>query len=130
MAGARDLNALSRRERQVLDILLRRGSCTAAEVLRDLPDPPTDSAVRSILRILVKKQYATYREEGGRYVYSPGIHPEKARQDAVSRLIHTFFGGSAANAMAALLSYSSRGLSDDEVDQLREKIEEARKDGR
>jgi BlaI family transcriptional regulator, penicillinase repressor len=128
--AASDAAALSRRERQVMDILYRRGEATVAEVMADLPDPPTYSAVRSILRILMEKELITYREDGPRYVYLPSVNPDRARDDALKHVIRTFFDGSAEQAVAAVLRMSDAKLSDTEVDQLRERIRKARISGR
>lgn len=122
--------ALSRRERQVMDILYRHGEATVAEVMADLPDPPTYSAVRSILRILMEKQLITHREDGPRYVYLPAVNTEAARDDALKHVIRTFFDGSAEQAVAAVLRVSDAKLSDKEIEQLRERIKQARVSGR
>lgn len=122
--------ALSRRERQVMDILYRRGEATVAEVMAELPDPPTYSAVRSILRILMEKALITHREDGPRYVYLPAVNTDRARDDALKHVIRTFFDGSAEQAVAAVLRMSDAKLSDDEVEQLRERIKKARISGR
>ena len=122
--------ALSRRERQVMDILYRRGEATVAEVMTDLPDPPTYSAVRSILRILMEKDMITHREDGPRYVYLPAVNTDRARDDALKHVIRTFFDGSAEQAVAAVLRMSDADLSAIEVEQLREKIKKARVSGR
>lgn len=122
--------ALSRRERQVMDILYRRGEATVAEVMADLPDPPTYSAVRSILRILMEKDLITHREDGPRYVYLPAVNTDRARDDALKHVIRTFFDGSAEQAVAAVLRVSDAELSDAEIDQLRERIKKARGSGR
>jgi predicted transcriptional regulator len=122
--------ALSRRERQVMDILYRRNEATVAEVMADLPDPPTYSAVRSILRILMEKNLITHREDGPRYVYLPVVNTERARDDALKHVIRTFFDGSAEQAVAAVLRVSDTRLSDAEIDQLRERIRKARVSGR
>ena len=121
--------ALSRRERQIMEIVYRRGEVTAAEILADLPDPPTYSAVRGLLRILVEKQHLRHREDGPRYVYSPVVAREKARTRAVADLLDTFFDGSAAQAAAALLGSSRRKLSKEELDDLDALIAEARSRG-
>src|SRR5258707_14144059 len=92
---------LSRREREVMDILYRRGEATVAEVMGDLPDPPTYSAVRSILRILMEKEMITHREDGPRYVYLPAANPDRAADDAMQHVIRTFFDGPAERAVAA-----------------------------
>lgn len=122
--------ALSRRERQVMDILYRHGEATVAEVMADLPDPPTYSAVRSILRILMEKRLITHREDGPRYVYLPAVNTEAARDDALKHVIRTFFDGSAEQAVAAVLRVSDAKLSDKEIEQLRDRIKQARVSGR
>ena len=122
--------ALSRRERQVMDILYHRGEATVAEVMNDLPDPPTYSAVRSILRILMEKRLVTHREDGPRYVYLPAVNPERARDDALKHVIRTFFDGSAEQAVAAVLRMSDAKLSEAEIDELRDRIRAARVSGR
>ena len=119
---------LSRRERQILDILYARGSATAAEVKDSLPDPPSYSAVRALLRILEEKGHARHETEGTRYVYLPSVPRESARTSALSRIVQTFFDGSAAQAAAALVDSGS--LSDDDLTRLSEMIERARKEGR
>lgn len=123
-------SALSRRERQVMDILYRRGEATVAEVMGDLPDPPTYSAVRSILRILMEKDLITHREDGPRYVYLPSVNTERAREDALKHVIRTFFDGSAEQAVAAVLRMSDAKLSEAEIDRLRERIKSTRVTGR
>ena len=122
--------ALSRRERQIMEIVYRRGEASAAEILADLPDPPTYSAVRGLLRVLVEKQHLRHRADGPRYVYTPIVTREKARTKAVTDLLDTFFDGSAAQAAAALLGSSRRKLSDEELDELDTLISEARSKGR
>jgi BlaI family transcriptional regulator, penicillinase repressor len=119
---------LSRRERQILDILYARGSATAAEVKDSLPDPPSYSAVRALLRILEEKGHARHETEGTRYVYLPSVPRESARTSALSRIVQTFFDGSAAQAAAALVDSGS--LSDEDLKRLSEMIERARKEGR
>jgi BlaI family penicillinase repressor len=122
--------ALSRRERQVMDILYRRGEATVAEVMADLPDPPTYSAVRSILRILMEKALITHREDGPRYVYLPAVNTDRAADDAMKHVIRTFFDGSAQQAVAAVLRMSDAKLSDQEIADLSERIARARVSGR
>ncbi len=124
------LDALSRRERQVMDILYRRGEATVAEVMGDLPDPPTYSAVRSILRILMEKKLITHREDGPRYVYLPAVNPDRAADDAMKHVIRTFFDGSAEQAVAAVLRMSDAELTDAEIEALSERIRKARISGR
>ena len=119
---------LSRRERQILDILYAKGAATAAEVRATLPDPPSYSAVRALLRILEEKGHATHETRGTRYVYVPSVPRENARNSALTRIVQTFFDGSAAQAAAALVDSGS--LSDDDLTRLSEMIERARKEGR
>jgi predicted transcriptional regulator len=122
--------ALTRRERQVMDILFRRGEATVSEVMADLPDPPSYSAVRSILRILTEKNLITHREDGPRYVYLPAKSTERAQEDALKHLVSTFFDGSHEQAMTALLRISDAELTDVEIDRLRDRIRRARSTGR
>ena len=119
---------LSRRERQILDILYAKGSATAAEVLQALPDPPSYSAVRALLRILEEKGHAQHQSQGTRYVYLPLVPRESAGNSALSRIVSTFFDGSAARAAAALVDSGS--LSDEELSRLSALIDRARKEGR
>src|SRR5215510_3732728 len=121
-----NLPALSRRERQVMDILFRREEATAAEVMADLPDPPTYSSVRSILSILVEKGHAVHREEGLRYVYLPATKAKHFREEALRHVIKTFFNGSADQTIAAVLRISDSKLSEREIERLQERIRKAR----
>lgn len=121
---------LSRRERQVMDILHRRGKASVAEVLRDLPDPPTYSAARSILRILGEKGLVTWVEDGPRYLYSPAVPTEQAREEVLEQVVRTYFSGSAEQAVTALLRISDTDLSDAEIEALRRRIAAARRKGR
>ncbi len=121
---------LSRRERQIMDILYRRGRATAAEVREALPDPPSYSAVRALLRILEEKGHTRHTGEGARYVYTPAVARGKATRSALRHLVDTFFDGSAAQAAAALLDESAARLSPDELDRLSQLIEKARKEGK
>ena len=122
--------ALSRRERQVMDILFRRAQATVAEVMADLPDPPTYSAVRSVLRILVGKGLVTHREDGPRYVYLPAANPDRARDEALQHVVRTFFDGSAEQAVTALLRLSDTDMSEAELARLGELVRKARSTGR
>lgn len=122
--------ALTRRERQVMDILHRRREATVAEIMDELPDPPTYSAVRSVLRILGEKGLVRFREDGHRYVYFPAQPEETARETALAHVVRTYFAGSHEQAAAALLGMSDVGLSDDDVRRLRELVRHARKNGR
>jgi BlaI family transcriptional regulator, penicillinase repressor len=121
---------LGRRERQIMDILVRRRRATAAEVLDDLNDSPSYSAVRSMLRLLEDKGYVRHEWDGPRHVYLPTADPEHLKQTAVRHLLQTFFDDSAESAVVALLGASERALSEDELDRLAQLIEKARRKGR
>jgi len=120
---------LSRRERQIMDILYERGSATAAEVLEGLPDPPSYSAVRAALRILEEKGHVSHQRRGQKYVFSPVISRRQAQKKATQRLLKTFFDGSREKAVAALLG-DGRQLDEDELQRIADLIEQARKEGR
>jgi len=121
--------ALSRRERQIMEIIYRRGEATASEVQDDLPSPPSYSAVRALLRILEDKGHVKHEVDGARYVYRPTVPRTKAGSQALTSLVDTFFGGSASLAAAALLDDASRRMSNDELEQLELLIAKARKEG-
>jgi predicted transcriptional regulator len=121
---------LSRRERQVMDILHRRGEATVSEIMGDLPDPPTYSAVRSVLRILGEKDLIKYKEDGPRYVYFPAQATETAREDVLAHVVRTYFAGSPEQAVTALLRMSDVDMSDSEIERLRNTIRRARQSGR
>lgn len=121
---------LSRRERQIMDVLYRRGRATAAEILHDLPEPPSYSAVRAMLRVLEEKKHVRHEEKDLRYVYAPVVPREKARRSAVAHMLETFFDGSAEQAVATLLDVSGKELSDEDFDRLAALVEKARKEGR
>jgi len=117
---------LSRRERQVMEILHRRGDSTVAEIMQALPDPPTYSAVRSILRILGEKKLIAHTEDGPRYVYFPAKPTDKTRDDVLEHVVHTYFAGSTEQAVTALLRLSDADVSETEIARLRDKIRRAR----
>lgn len=119
-------NELSRRERQVMDILFREGQATASDVQAAMPDPPSYSAVRAMLRILEEKGHLRHEQDGPRYVYKPVVARERARKSAMKHLLHTFFEGSHEQAVAALLDEGSRSLSAGELDRLAAIIEKHR----
>lgn len=127
---AKPAEDLTRRERQVMDILHRRGDSTVAEIMGDLADPPTYSAVRSILRILGEKQLISFREDGPRYVYFPAAPTEQAQADVLDHVVRTYFAGSTEQAVTALLRLSDTALSESELRTLRARIAGARKGGR
>jgi predicted transcriptional regulator len=122
--------ALSRRERQVMDILHRRTEATVAEIMAELPDPPTYSAVRSVLRILGEKDLIRYKEDGPRYVYYPAQDTETARDDVLAHVVRTYFAGSPEQAVTALLRMSDVDMKDSEIERLRDTIRRARQSGR
>ena len=130
MNNQTDTPALSRRERQVMDILHRRRIATVAEIMGDLPDPPTYSAVRSVLRILSEKKLITHKEDGPRYIYSPSEPTEITRDDMMAHVVRTYFAGSPEQAVAALLRIADVDIEDEDVARLRETIRRARQSGR
>ena len=121
---------LSRREREIMEALYAGEALTAAEVRERMPEPPGDSAVRTLLRILETKGHVRHRQVGPRYVYSPVQSRAKARRSALKSLVDTFFGGSPEEAVAALIDESRAELGEAELDRLMELIEAAREDGR
>ena len=121
---------LSRRERQIMDAAYRLGRASAAEILREIPEPPSYSAVRALLRILVDKGHLRFDQDGPRYVYSPTVSRRKARSGALEQLVRTFFDGSPAQAVTALLDSSQGKLSRAELDELAALIDAARSKGR
>ena len=124
------LNGLSRREREIMDVLFRGEKLSAAEIRDSMQDAPSYSAVRAMLRTLEDKGHIRHEEEGLRYVYFPIAAKEGMAKSAVAHLLHTFFKGSAENAVAALLDVSAGNLSKDELDRMAQMIENARKEGR
>jgi BlaI family penicillinase repressor len=118
---------LSRRERQIMDILYRAGRGTVAEVRSRLPDPPSYSAVRAMLRILEEKGHVRHEHDAARYIFVPMIKRDAAKRSALRHVINTFFEGSASQVMAALVEMSGRGLDQDELARLRQVIDEAKK---
>ncbi len=130
MRTKRTLSNLSRRERQIMDVLYRDGQATASEVLAALPDPPGYSAVRAMLRILENKGHARHVAEGTRYVYQPTLPRERAGRPALAGVLETFFDGSTEKAVAALLDLSRSELSPEQLDRLSQLIDQARMEGR
>jgi predicted transcriptional regulator len=120
---------LSRRERQIMDVVYRLGQATAAEVLAELPEPPSYSAVRAMLRLLEEKGHVRHEQDGPRYVYLPTVNRDKARKSAMRHLVRTFFDGSTEDAVAALLQ-NDAGISDEELARLSKLIDGAKKEGR
>jgi predicted transcriptional regulator len=120
---------LSRRERQIIDILYTQGRGTAAEVQAALPDPPSYSAVRAMLRILEEKGHVRHEQDGPRYVYLPTIARDNAKRSALRHVLRTFFDGSTEQAISALLDDASTRMSDVELDRLARMIDQARRTG-
>ncbi len=121
---------LSRRERQILDLLYKAGKATAADVQAGLPDPPSYSAVRAMLRILEDKGHVRHDLDGLKYVYMPTVARDRAKRSALKHVVNTFFEGSASQVMAALFEMSPHELDDTELARLRKLIDTAGKDGK
>ena len=129
-APLRNTDSLSRREREMMNIIFSRGRATATEVMEAMPEPPTYSAVRATLRVLEQKGHLKHQHDGTRYVYLPTVNRERVRLSALDQLLATFFDGSAANVVATLIERQKGKMSDEELGRLSTLIEEARKEGR
>jgi predicted transcriptional regulator len=123
------LSELGRRERQIMDVLIRRGRASVADVLGDLPDPPSYSSVRGMLRLLEEKGYVRHEWDGPRYVYVPAEQPERIQRSAVRHLLDTFFNNSLESAVAAMLGAGDRPPTDEEMKKLAKLIDRARRNG-
>jgi len=121
---------LSRREREMMNIIFARGRATASEVMDAMADPPSYSAVRATLRVLEQKGHVRHQHDGTRYVYAPTQNRDKVRLSALDQLLTTFFDGSAANVVATLIERQKDRMTDDELDELSVLIEQARREGR
>jgi BlaI family penicillinase repressor len=121
---------LSRRERQIMDILYRTGKSSASEVREAMDDAPSYSAVRAMLRVLEEKGHVRHQEEGLKYVYMPTVAREKAKRSAVKHVLETFFAGSPEQIVAALLDVSAARLTPEELDRMADLIEKAKQEGR
>jgi len=121
--------ALTRRERQIMDILYKRGRATANEVLEELPGNSHYSTVRTQLRVLEEKGHVTHEEAGVKYVYMPAVPRRAARKSALRHLVDTFFDGSAEQVVAAVLGGEGARLSDEELDRIAELVDKAKKEG-
>ena len=119
---------LSRRERQIMDIIYKCGQATVAEVLESIPDPPSYSAVRAHLRILEEKGYLRHEDDGPRYVFKPTVSRDEAMRSAVQHLMRTFFKGSAEETMAAILDVTDEPMTDEAYERLLELIEKSRRE--
>jgi BlaI family penicillinase repressor len=120
---------LSRRERQIMDVIYKLGKATAADIHERLPDQPSYSTVRAKLRVLEEKGFVRHQEQGPRYLYIPTTPRDKARRSALRHLIDTFFGGSAEQVVAALLDETAAKMSEEELDRLSRLIDQAKKEG-
>ena len=121
---------LTRREREIMDILHRRGRATAHEVLDDLADPPSYSAVRTFLRLLEERGHVRHEQDGPRYVYTPTVARREAQRSALAHLVDTFFDGSVEAAVASLVESSKPKLSAQELDRIAALVAKAKKEGR
>jgi predicted transcriptional regulator len=130
MTKLRAAPTLTRREREIMDIIYRRGRATAHDVLDDLADPPSYSAVRALLRLLEERGHVKHAQEGTHYVYLPAVPRGDARKSALKHVVRTFFAGSVEDAVVALLESSRTKLSRDELERLAEVIDRAKKEGR
>jgi len=122
--------SLSRRERQIMDVLIARGRASASEIQSLLPDAPGYSAIRATLRVMEEKGYIRHEQAGPAYVYLPKIAPERAKRSAVRHLLNTFFAGSPERMVAALLDVSSGKIEQSELTRIAEMIQQARQEGR
>ncbi len=125
----RDQATLTRRERQIMDILYKRGRATAGEVMEDLPGEPHYSTVRTQLRVLEGKGHVTHEEQGLRYIYMAAVPRRAARKSALRHLVDTFFDGSAEQVVAAVLGGEGSKVSEEELDRIAELVAKARKEG-
>jgi predicted transcriptional regulator len=121
---------LSRRERQIMDVIFKKGAATAAEVREAMPDPPSYSSVRALLRILEDKGLLKHKQQGPRYLYQPTIRRDKAKASALKHLMHTFFDNSIEEVVAALMDMSGSDMSEEEYEQLSRMIERAKKESK
>jgi BlaI family penicillinase repressor len=129
MSAKKNMGDLSRRERQIMEIVFQRGQATVQEVLDDLPDPPSYSAVRAMLRILEEKGYVQHKKRGPRYVFHSTMTRSTAKRSALRHVVQTFFDGSVESTVAALIDVSGSQLTDEEFERLATVIEQARKKG-
>jgi predicted transcriptional regulator len=121
---------LSRRERQIMDVIYELQEATVNQVLERLPSPPSYSAVRALLRVLEHKGHLSHRQDGPRYVYAPTLPRDRARRSALSHLLKTFFDNSTEDVVAALLDISEENLSEEDYRRLMDLVQKAQKEGR
>jgi len=124
------MTGLSRRERQIMEILYQRGKASASDVRESMKDAPSYSAVRALLRVLEDKGHVKHEADGLKYVYVPVVNRDKAKRSAVKQLVDTFFSDSPDQIVAALLDVSAKRLTREELDRMAEMIEQARKEGK
>jgi BlaI family transcriptional regulator, penicillinase repressor len=127
--ASKSIDNLSRRERQIMDVIYQKGCATAMEVLQGLPDPPSYSAVRAMLRILEEKGMLKHKHSGPRYVFIPRVSRDRAKKSAMKNILKTFFEGSPESAMATLLDLSKSDLSQEDFDRLEIMIKKAKEEG-
>jgi len=125
-----DIHKLSRRERQIMEVIYRQKGASARDVLEQIEDPPSYSAIRASMRILEEKGFLTHREKEGRYLFEPTVRLDRAKRSAIFRVVETFFENSASKALNTLLSSSELEVDDDELDRLEAMIAKARKEKR
>jgi len=118
---------LSRRERQIMDVIYRQGEATAAEVHKSIPDPPSYSAVRALLVVLEEKGLVRHKKRGRAYLYLPTISQHQARDSALRHMVKTFFDGSVAGVMAALVNLSDKSITDDELTRLEQLVKNTKR---
>ena len=123
-------NELSRRERQIMDAIYRQGTASAAEIREGMSDPPTYTAIRTLLGILEQKGHVRHHSIGNRYFYTPTVPRDEMGKSAIHNVLQTFFGGSVERVVATLLDGEETNLSDDQLSRLADMIEQARKEGR
>jgi predicted transcriptional regulator len=121
---------LSRRERQIMDVIYRRGQATALDVIGEIPEPPSYSTIRALLVVLEKKGHLKHTKEGAKYLYAPVRSRQQAAKSALKRVLKTFFESSVEKAVAALLDNSDKKLSDQDLDRMAKLIEKAKKENR
>ena len=124
----KNFEGLSRRERQIMDIIYRKGSASAADIQHELPDRPNYSTVRALLRILEEKGHLKHKNQGLKYIYYPLVPKSKAVKHVIGNLLNTFFDDSIEQAVSALLEYNGSKLTKKDLDRLQALIDKARKE--
>ena len=126
----KSITDLTRRERQIMDVIFKKGAATAAEVREAMPEPPSYSTVRALLRILEDKGLLKHKQQGPRYLYQPTVRRDRARTSALKHLMHTFYDNSIEQVVAALMDMSGSDMSEEEYEELSRMIERARKESK